>query len=42
MDVTEFSCLYTITLYFPTLSLFSVVSGIQGYMAANVYKIFSE
>jgi len=42
MDVTEFSCLYTIRLYFSTFPLFSVLSGIQDYMAANVYKICSE
>jgi len=42
MDVTEFSCLYIVRLYFSTLSLFSVVSGIQDYMTASVYKIFSE
>jgi hypothetical protein len=41
-DVTEFSRLYTIRLYFSTFSLFRVVSVIPDYTAANIYKIFSE
>jgi hypothetical protein len=41
MDVTDFFSL-TIRLHFCTFSLFNVVSGIQDYMTANVYKIFSE